>query len=67
MFDPPDAVPFNSIPFTENDSPAHAALSLEAARSSIVLLKNNPGILPLTNAIRTIAVIGPNAAALPAP
>jgi beta-glucosidase len=66
MFDPPAAVPFNSIPFSENDSAAHAALSLEAARASFVLLKNNPGTLPLANFVHTIAVIGPNAAALPA-
>jgi beta-glucosidase len=39
-----------------------AALALEAARKSIVLLKND-GILPLdARARRTIAVIGPNAA-----
>ena len=38
------------------------ALALEAARRSIVLLKND-GLLPLTlGAHRTIAVIGPNAA-----
>jgi beta-glucosidase len=38
------------------------ALALEAARRSIVLLKND-GVLPLTlGAQRTIAVIGPNAA-----
>jgi beta-glucosidase len=66
MFDPPAAVPFNSIPFSENDSAAHATLSLEAARASFVLLKNNPGTLPLSNSVHTIAVIGPNAAALPA-
>ncbi|MEW5814624.1 MAG: glycoside hydrolase family 3 N-terminal domain-containing protein [Spirochaetota bacterium] len=39
----------------------HRALALEAARESIVLLKNT-GILPLTKKIRSIAVIGPNAA-----
>ena len=38
------------------------ALALEAARKSIVLLKND-GVLPLTaGAHRTVAVIGPNAA-----
>jgi beta-glucosidase len=36
------------------------ALALEAARKSIVLLKNNHGILPLNNK-KKIAVIGPNA------
>ena len=67
MFDPPDAVPFDRIPFSENDSPAHAALSLEAARSSMVLLKNDPGALPLTGRCsHNLAVIGPNAAVIPA-
>ncbi|HXE08758.1 MAG TPA: glycoside hydrolase family 3 C-terminal domain-containing protein [Acidobacteriaceae bacterium] len=66
MFDPPDRVTYNRIPFTENDSTAHAALSLQAARESIVLLKNDRRALPLSPSIRTIAVVGPNAAALPA-
>ncbi len=66
MFDPPDRVPYNRISFTENNSPAHAALSLEAARASMVLLKNEKAALPLEKSLRTIAVIGPNAAALPA-
>ncbi len=66
MFDPPAAVAYNSIPFSENDSRAHAALALEAARRSMVLLKDSAGTLPLAKTIRTIAVIGPNAAALPA-
>jgi beta-glucosidase len=65
MFDPPAQIAYDSIPFSENDSAEHAALSLEASRKSIVLLKNNAGILPLTN-VHTLAVIGPNAAALPA-
>ena len=64
MFDPPAANPYNSIPFYKNDSSGHAALSLESARASFVLLKNNPGTLPLTDAVQTIAVVGPNAAAL---
>ncbi len=41
--------------------PAHRELALEAARKTITLLKND-GVLPIdTSAIRTIAVIGPNA------
>jgi beta-glucosidase len=65
MFDPPDAVPFNRIPISDNDSPAHRALALKAARESMVLLKNN-GILPFKSDVKTIAVIGPNAESLPA-
>jgi beta-glucosidase len=65
MFDSSASVPFNAIPFSENDSPPHAALSLEAARASMVLLKNEHNALPLTAKATSIAVIGPNAAALP--
>jgi beta-glucosidase len=65
MFDPVERVRYNSIPFSENDSPAHAALALESARASMVLLKND-GALPLRKPLRSIAVVGPNAAALPA-
>ena len=61
MFDPPEMVSYARIPFSENDSPAHRALSLKAARESIVLLKNDANTLPLKKDVRTIAVIGPNA------
>jgi beta-glucosidase len=40
---------------------AHQEIALEAARESIVLLKNEQGLLPLKKTTRTIAVIGPNA------
>ena len=66
MFDPPAAVPFNRIPFSENDSPQHHELALRAARESIVLLKNQEGILPFKSIPQTIAVVGPNAESLPA-
>ena len=39
---------------------AHTAAALEAARSTITLLKND-GMLPLSRDIHTVAVIGPNA------
>jgi beta-glucosidase len=40
----------------------HQALALEAARRSIVLLKNDNGLLPLDRAkLKTLAVVGPNA------
>ena len=64
MFDPPDAVPYNRIPFSQDDSPAGRNLALQAARESMVLLKNQDGILPLKPSVKTIAVIGPNAEAL---
>jgi beta-glucosidase len=60
-FDPPAMVPFTKIPYSVNDSPEHKALALETARKSIVLLKNDDGLLPLVKTGKTIAVIGPNA------
>jgi beta-glucosidase len=60
-FDPPESVKYARIPYAVNDSPAHRALSLEAARASVVLLKNEGGALPLRKDLKTVAVIGPNA------
>jgi len=60
MFDPPEQVTYSKIPFEVNDSESHQQLALQAARESIVLLKND-GLLPLSRNIRRIAVIGPNA------
>ena len=39
----------------------HQELSLQAARESIVLLKNENRLLPLSRGLKKIAVIGPNA------
>jgi beta-glucosidase len=61
MFDPPTSVPFDSIPMTVVDSPDHISLALQAARESLVLLKNKGDFLPLPSHVRSIAVIGPNA------
>jgi beta-glucosidase len=61
MFDPPEIVKYANIPYDVVDSKKHKALALEAARKSIVLLKNEKGVLPLKKDIGTIAVIGPNA------
>ena len=41
------------------DLPAERALAREAARKSIILLKNEANLLPLKKDIKTIAVIGP--------
>jgi beta-glucosidase len=61
LFDPPDAVRWARIPSAVVDSAPHRALALRAARESIVLLKNEGPLLPLTRSARIIAVIGPNA------
>ncbi|EOS14254.1 glycoside hydrolase family 3 N-terminal domain-containing protein [Phocaeicola sartorii] len=42
-------------------SKKHQAVSLEAARQSLVLLKNETNLLPLSKSVRSLAVIGPNA------
>ncbi|MFN2304421.1 MAG: glycoside hydrolase family 3 C-terminal domain-containing protein, partial [Anaerolineales bacterium] len=61
MFDPPERVPYADIPIEANNTPANQALALEVARQSIVLLKNDQGLLPLSMDLQHIAVIGPNA------
>jgi beta-glucosidase len=56
-------------PYTGNEkdvdkivaSPEHKKVSMEAARQSIVLLKNRANILPLNKNLKKIALIGPNA------
>jgi len=63
MFDPPEIVPFSKIGIKENHSEEHKAISLRAARESIVLLKND-GVLPLANRYSRIAVVGPTATSL---
>lgn len=53
---------YDSIPYETVSSAEHKDVSLKCAERSIVLLKNN-GVLPLDeNKIKTVAVIGPNAA-----
>ena len=66
MFDSGAQAPYDRIPFSENDSAAHAALSLQAARASMVLLKNDHDTLPLRPSLQSIAIVGPNADALAA-
>jgi beta-glucosidase len=61
MFDPPEQVPYAQIPYEVVDSPEHRALALQAARESIVLLKNDGGLLPLPRDLEAVAVVGPNA------
>ena len=61
-FDPPAMVPYASLSSSNINSRDHKDLALQAARESMVLLKND-GILPLDSAsLKSIAVIGPNAA-----
>ena len=61
MFDPMKDQAYANLPYELNDCEAHHKKSLEMARDTLVLLKND-GILPLKKkGLKTIAVIGPNA------
>jgi beta-glucosidase len=63
MFDPDDRVSYSGIPYSVVDSADHRKLALEVARQSLVLLKNEDDLLPLDKSlIKSIAVLGPNAA-----
>jgi beta-glucosidase len=62
VYDPPQRLPWAGYTYEAVvDSPKHRELALEAARKSIVLLKNENGTLPLGKGLGRIAVIGPNA------
>lgn len=61
MFDPPASFAYARIPFNVVDSPQNRQQSLQAARESMVLLKNTEHILPLPADISNIAVVGPTA------
>jgi len=62
MFDPDTIVEYAQITYQANCSDYNRSLARKAACKSIVLLKNEAGLLPLGKGIKSIAVIGPNAA-----
>ena len=62
LFDPPEGVPYASIPLSVVNCAEHRALARQAAVESIVLLKNENGILPIAPSVRSIFVTGPHAA-----
>ncbi len=61
MFDPESDVPYSKISYDVVCSDANHQKAVEAARKSIVLLKNEKNTLPLKKDLKRIAVIGPNA------
>jgi beta-glucosidase len=61
MFDPPEQVPYAAMPLSVVGCAEHRQLAYEAAVRSIVLLKNN-NVLPIRDDVRSICVLGPNAA-----
>ncbi|WP_433004301.1 glycoside hydrolase family 3 C-terminal domain-containing protein [Kribbella sp. CA-294648] len=58
--DPAEVDPYRSLPPDLVNCPAHRELALEAARQSVVLLKNECQVLPLdAGSTGLVAVIGP--------
>ena len=58
-FDPPALNPWKNMKMDVIDSDKHRELATQAARESIVLLKNSKNLLPLDiKKIKNIAVIG---------
>ena len=63
LFDDPNENPYNKISPSVVGCEKHRELALEAARQSLVLLKNDKDMLPIqTDNIKSIAVVGINAA-----
>lgn len=61
FFDDPADVPMADTPFEVIECHAHLESARQASRESLVLMKNDAGLLPLKKeSMRNIAVIGPN-------
>ena len=58
-FDPSERVPYAAISMDVVASQEHTNLALRAARESIVLLKNEGNVLPLSKNLESLAIIGP--------
>jgi beta-glucosidase len=62
LYAKPGDNPYDSIPYEVNDCREHKKANFEAAKKTLVLLKNEDNTLPLDRSkIKSIAVIGPNA------
>ncbi len=61
LFAPEGAVKYANISYDVVGSEKHRLLTLEAARKSMVLLKNEKNTLPLSKDLKNIAVIGSSA------
>ncbi len=64
MFDPPEEVPYASIPMEVVASSEHRQLAYQTAAESIVLLKNKNNILPIKPETKKIFLTGPSATSL---
>ena len=61
LFDPADKNPYANIPYEVLESEPHRQQALEMARQSMVLLKNEKSLLPLSPKYKKIVLTGPNA------
>ena len=61
MFDPAEDLPWADLGPEVISSEEHDQLAIQSARESMVLLKNEGGVLPLSKGVKKIAVVGPNA------
>ena len=61
LFEPEGTVPYDTIGTDVIRSKEHQKLSLEAARKSIVMLKNDSDVLPLAKDVPSVYVTGPTA------
>ena len=67
MFDPEEMLPWANLGEDVISSESNHQLAIQAARESMVLLKNQPAkgqtknVLPLSKSLKNIAVVGPNA------
>ncbi len=64
MFDPPEDVPFTSIPTDVIACAEHRQLAYQTATESVVLLKNKNNILPIKPETKKIFLTGPSATSL---
>ncbi len=67
FYDDPNQIPYHSYGADSVHTEAHIALALKMAQQSMVLLKNDNNILPLSKSkYSSIMVVGPNAASFDA-
>src|SRR5699024_975599 len=62
MFEPVERVPWSTLPYSIVASETHRKKTLDDARQSMTLLKNEKQILPLNKNIKRVAVVCANAA-----
>ena len=66
LFDPAGTSPYDNLGAEVIDSPEHREIAREAAAKSIVLLKNDNNVLPLSKKAKKYYVLGPNSTSIEA-